>query len=44
MGRMACAEVLNLGVEIWCLTLYLFRRLRELTLIVPYYFGHSSVN
>ena len=31
-------------VEIWCLTLYLFRRLRELTLIVPCYFGHSSVN
>ena len=32
------------GVEIWCLTLYLFRRLGELTLIVLYYFGHSSVN
>ena len=31
-------------VEIWCLTLYLFRRLGELTLIVPCYFGHSSVN
>ena len=34
----------NTFVEIWCLTLYLFRRLRELTLIVPCYFGHSSVN
>ena len=32
------------GIEIWCLTLYLFHRLRELTLIVLYYFGHSSVN
>ena len=34
----------NILVEIWCLTLYLFRRLGELTLIVPCYFGHSSVN
>ena len=32
------------GVKIWCLTLYLFRRLGELTLIVPCYFGHNSVN
>ena len=32
------------GIKIWCLTLYLFHRLRKLTLIVPYYFGHSSVN
>ena len=32
------------GVEIWCLTLYLFHRLGKLTLIVPCYFGHSSVN
>ena len=31
-------------VEIWCQTLYLFHRLGELTLIVPCYFGHSSVN
>ena len=31
-------------VEIWCLILYLFHRLGELTLIVPCYFGHSSVN
>ena len=31
-------------VEIWCQTLYLFHRLEELTLIVPCYFGHSSVN
>ena len=32
------------GVEIWCLTLYLFHRLGKLTLIVPCYFGHSFVN
>ena len=32
------------GVEIWCLTLYLFYRLGELTLIVPCYFGYSFVN
>ena len=32
------------GVEIWCLTLYLFHRLGKLTLIVPYYSGHSSAN
>ena len=32
------------GVEIWCLTLYLFHRLGEFTLIVLCYFGHSSVN
>ena len=32
------------GIEIWCLTLYLFRRLKEFTLIVPYYFGYNSVN
>ena len=32
------------GVEIWCVTLYLFRRLGELTLIVPCYFDHSFVN
>ena len=32
------------GIEIWCLTLYLFHRLRKLTLIVPCYFGYSFVN
>ena len=32
------------GVEIWCLTFYLFRRLGELTLIVLCDFGHSFVN
>ena len=37
-------EIIEIVVEIWCLTLYLFRRLGELTLIVPCYFGHSSVN
>ena len=37
-------KILKTIVEIWCLTLYLFRRLGELTLIVPCYFGHSSVN
>ena len=31
-------------LEIWCLTLCLFRRLGELTMIVPCYFSHSSVN
>ena len=33
-----------LNVEIWCLTVYLFRRLGELTLIAPCCFGYSSVN
>ena len=39
-------KILNLFiiVEMGCLTLYLFRRLGELTLIVPCYFGYSSVN
>ena len=32
------------GIKIWYLTLYLFHRLKELTLIVLYYFGHNSVN
>ena len=41
-GNLITVKVLI--VEIWCLTLYLFRRLGELTLIVPCYFGHSSVN
>ena len=36
--------ILFMCVKIWWLTFYLFRRLKEFTQIILYYFGHIFIN